>query len=417
MVGRARRLGLGGALEIPAPRRARGRSAGAPGRRRPGRRAGLGPFARRSALRRRPPVARLPARPRLARPRKGTGIRGCRLRRRRPAPRSLVASVDALPEGQWVHVDRLSDWLERTRPALVREQLTARGLLASRAARMVAVDLRCSATCCSVRCTGSGASPRCRRHARRPPPCATARVRAMHLGRPRPGRAVARRPRYAARGGALFDPSRAGPRFALRAAPVSRRGEPVERRLHRRLSTPACAFDACAAPARVEDRLRGWQERFGAVSVRPAVLVEARTQPESTRPLPTSASAAWSARGSVRRPRRSPPPTRSSSPPSFGSRPPAPGRRRAASVVGPAAGVRQPGGPAGAGVPAGEPAGIPARAPEHLAELEGSATLLERLELQFPPERLRELRAAAARLGGELQARVPVRKTRRRRTR
>jgi hypothetical protein len=40
--------------------------------------------------------------------------------------------------------------------------------------------------------------------------------------------------------------------------------------------------------------------------------------------------------------------------------------------------------------------------PERLAELEGSQTLLERLERQFPPERLRELRTAAARLAGEL---------------
>src|SRR5204862_1874230 len=34
--------------------------------------------------------------------------------------------------------------------------------------------------------------------------------------------------------------------------------------------------------------------------------------------------------------------------------------------------------------------------PESLASLEGSSALLERLEHQFPPERLRELRVAAA---------------------
>jgi hypothetical protein len=40
--------------------------------------------------------------------------------------------------------------------------------------------------------------------------------------------------------------------------------------------------------------------------------------------------------------------------------------------------------------------------PERLGELEGALGLLERLERQFPPERLRELRAAASRLAGEL---------------
>jgi hypothetical protein len=51
--------------------------------------------------------------------------------------------------------------------------------------------------------------------------------------------------------------------------------------------------------------------------------------------------------------------------------------------------------------------------PERLAELEGSAALQERLERQFPPERLRELRVAAARLAGELKASPPPRRQRR----
>ena len=42
--------------------------------------------------------------------------------------------------------------------------------------------------------------------------------------------------------------------------------------------------------------------------------------------------------------------------------------------------------------------------PERLAELEGSAALLERLEHQFPPARLAELRASAERLAGGLAA-------------
>jgi hypothetical protein len=58
--------------------------------------------------------------------------------------------------------------------------------------------------------------------------------------------------------------------------------------------------------------------------------------------------------------------------------------------------------------------------PEQLAQLEGASSLVERLEHQFPPERLRELRAEAARLAGELHSAPPKstpRRTRRRRTR
>jgi hypothetical protein len=41
--------------------------------------------------------------------------------------------------------------------------------------------------------------------------------------------------------------------------------------------------------------------------------------------------------------------------------------------------------------------------PERLTELEGSSALLERLQHQFPPERLAALRAAAHRLAGRLR--------------
>jgi hypothetical protein len=45
--------------------------------------------------------------------------------------------------------------------------------------------------------------------------------------------------------------------------------------------------------------------------------------------------------------------------------------------------------------------------PEQLAALEGSLVLLERLERQFPPQRLAELRAAANRLAGRLGSAPP----------
>ena len=46
--------------------------------------------------------------------------------------------------------------------------------------------------------------------------------------------------------------------------------------------------------------------------------------------------------------------------------------------------------------------------PEQLAALEGSIVLLERLERQFPPNRLTELRAAANRLAGNLTSSPPA---------
>jgi hypothetical protein len=57
--------------------------------------------------------------------------------------------------------------------------------------------------------------------------------------------------------------------------------------------------------------------------------------------------------------------------------------------------------------------------PERLAELEGSTGLLERLEHQFPPARLAELRTAAERLAGTLASApaAPKRKVRSRRRR
>jgi hypothetical protein len=53
--------------------------------------------------------------------------------------------------------------------------------------------------------------------------------------------------------------------------------------------------------------------------------------------------------------------------------------------------------------------------PERLAELEGSQMLLDRLERQFPRERLAELRAAAARLAGQLASSPRAERPRRRR--
>src|SRR5207253_7073314 len=53
--------------------------------------------------------------------------------------------------------------------------------------------------------------------------------------------------------------------------------------------------------------------------------------------------------------------------------------------------------------------------PEQLAALEGSIVLLERLERQFPPNRLSELRATAERLAGNLASSQPAPRSEQRR--
>jgi hypothetical protein len=174
-------------------------------------------------------------------------------------------------------------------------------------------------------------------------------------------------------------------------------------------------------PETVEDRLAAWERRFGALGVRPAVLVEARSEAELD-----EAIADEHVRPFVR--------TRLG---------PTVAEVAAADVLELAAALRQ-----GGHLPRVDAAlrlaSEPRRAyaglideqvlefllvgllafqrarPEYLGELEGSTSLLERLQHQFPPERLSQLRAAAARLAGELgtgPAARPKGKPKRRRSR
>ena len=156
-------------------------------------------------------------------------------------------------------------------------------------------------------------------------------------------------------------------------------------------------------PAAVEERLHNWSERFGALTIRPAVLLEARDQAELDAALSRP-----STRSFVRR--------------RLG---PSVAEVQAADALELAAALREsehlPQVDAGLRL-AAEPrqayGGLvdeqvlefllvsllafgQARA-ERLAELEGAQALLERLERQFAPERLAELRQAAQRLAGEL---------------
>jgi hypothetical protein len=189
----------------------------------------------------------------------------------------------------------------------------------------------------------------------------------------------------------------------------------------RRLLVKLCG---APLPETVDERLSAWQDRFGAVGVRPAVLLEARSEAEMEAVLAGDA-----VRPFVRR--------------RLG---PTAAEVAAADALQLASALRDSG-----HLPrldaALRLASEPRRAyaglvdeqvlefllisllafqrarPEHLAELEGAATLLERLERQFPPERLRQMRVAADRLAGELSASGPPaarpkpRPTRRRRSR
>jgi hypothetical protein len=158
-------------------------------------------------------------------------------------------------------------------------------------------------------------------------------------------------------------------------------------------------------PPGVEERLAAWEGRFGALEIRPAVVVEARTADELEAALGDEA-----VRPFVRR--------------RLG---PSVAEAAAADALELAAALR------GSGhLPRVDAAlrlaAEPRRAyrglvdeqvlefllvsllafqlawPERLSELEGSAALLERLEHQFPPERLATLRADAARLAGKLSS-------------
>jgi hypothetical protein len=171
-----------------------------------------------------------------------------------------------------------------------------------------------------------------------------------------------------------------------------------------------------ALPDRVEERLAAWRERYGAVAVRPVVLLDARTASELDSVLAEDTVQPFIQR-------RLGPTT---------------AEVAAAEALALATALR-----ASGHLPRVDAAlrlvAEPRRSyvglvdeqvlefllvsllafqharPERLAELEGALSLLQRLERQFATERLAELRTAAARLAGELRASPPRPKSRRRR--
>jgi hypothetical protein len=161
-------------------------------------------------------------------------------------------------------------------------------------------------------------------------------------------------------------------------------------------------------PAAVEALLRTWSQRFGAVVVRPAVILETRAATDldalqddlALRPFlrrrlgPTTAEVAAAAVLSLVEALRD-----------AGHLP------RVDAALRLAADARQ----AYTGLVDEQVLefllvsllAFNAARPEQLAELEGATSLLERLQHQFPRARLTELRAAAGRLAGDLRAAPP----------
>ncbi|HEY3062458.1 MAG TPA: hypothetical protein VGL99_26090 [Chloroflexota bacterium] len=161
-------------------------------------------------------------------------------------------------------------------------------------------------------------------------------------------------------------------------------------------------------PAAIEDALRAWRERFGALVLRPAVVLEARSAGELDVALAEESVAPFI--------QRRPGPTTA--------------EVAAADALALAAALRSSG-----HLPRVDAAlrlvadprhgysglvdehvlefllvsllAFQHARPERLAELEGALSLLRRLEGQFPAERLAELRHAARRLAGELHTAPP----------
>jgi hypothetical protein len=338
--------------------------------------------------------------------------------------RAIAEVVDHIPDGGWFSLEGLSHWLQRTRPNLVREQLSPRGLLLVQSeewARLEHVLLRFFLLgpfywlgVVAASRDGQLISRRGRGSTAPAEPCRWEGV--AELVAPATTRlgALLRSERYLV----LRGRSRVSRYHLVQAhvaAALGSGGSIVECRDLLRQLTRA------DLPEAIEERLTGWDQRFGVLAIRPAVVMEGRSAAdvdevigdEKVRPLvrgrlaPTLVEVA------------------------------------AADALELAAVLR-----AGGHLPrvdaalrlAADATGVYAGLvdeqvlefllvsllafqsawPERLSELEGSTGLLERLEHQFPPARLAELRAAAKRLAGTLgagSAAVAERRPRRRRGR
>jgi hypothetical protein len=319
--------------------------------------------------------------------------------------------LEQLPEGVWLRVAVVSKWLQRVHPRLVREQLTPRGLILLQTADWLALE----APLLHYFLLG--------------PLYWLGLVTAS-----RDGGLISRRPRaHAAKaeacrweGGAdLLAPASTQLGALLQAERylVLRQRDRVSH-YHLVQSHVAAALNGggsiaecrellgqltqAVLPPAIDERLSAWDRRFGALDIRPAVVLEARSAAELDEAVADEA-----VRPFVR-----------------GRLGPLTAEIAAADAL-ELANVLRAGGHLPRVDAALRLAAEPRRAyaglvdeqvleyllvsllafrtawPERLAELEGSSSLLERLEHQFPPARLAELRGAGERLAGTL-ASAPV---------
>jgi hypothetical protein len=336
-----------------------------------------------------------------------------------PLRQALVEAVQQLPDNVWIDLDAFAAWLQRTHPDLVREQLNARGVVELEATpwegleapllRYVVLGPLYWLGTLAASADGRAFARRAQPMVTSPEPCrwrdsaeliASARARLGTLLQAEPYLVLHERSRL----------SRYHLVQAHVAGALGSGGSIAEcRQLLVRLTQ-------AELPEDVAERLASWEQRFGALTIRPAVLIEARAAAELDAAV---------ADGRVR------PFVRARVGPTAAEVP-------AADALELAAKLREAG-----HLPrvdaalrlAAEPrrayAGLvdeqvlefllvsllafQAARPERLAELEGSHMLLDRLERQFPRERLAELRAAAARLAGQLASSPRAERPRRRR--
>jgi hypothetical protein len=336
--------------------------------------------------------------------------------------RALVDVVlDVLPEGSWVRLDAMSDWLRRTRPTLVREQLSPRGLVLLQGADWPRVEHLL--------------------------------LRFFVLGplywlgvvaASRDGELISRRPRGTGAGSGQEACHWDDARRAELVAPATTwlgtllrserylvlRERARVSRYHLAQTHVAAALagggsiDECRQilrqltqadlPQGIEARLGAWDEQFGALTIRPAVVLEGRLASELDAVIGDE---------HVR------PFVRGRLSPSVVEVTAADALELAAALRGMGHLPRVDAALRLAAEPRRAYAGLVDEQvlefllvsllafelawPERLAELEGSRGLRERLEHQFPAARLGELRAAASRLAGALGSSASRRPSRR----
>ncbi len=344
-----------------------------------------------------------------------------------PSMRQAVLRVlGRLAPGTWTRLDDLLAWLERAVPTFLREQLDARSAALLDPAtgqpllgegswgRVEAVLLRYLLLgplyWLGVLATDADGER-----------VATTNVGAALLGRAPPIPTRAAEPCTWDGSNRLLAPARADLGALLRAErylELRTRGQPSSYTLDRGRvgatlesggSIQECTqllerLTGGPLPGSVAAQLAAWESRFGALALRPAVILDARSAEELQ-----AAAALEGVKPFIRRPLG---PTVAEVPASHALEL-AQALRAAGHLPRVDAALRLMAGRRAYAAFVDERVlefllvsllAFQRAEPQHLAQLEGSLTLLERLEGLFPPERLEALRAAASSLAGELRA-------------